>query len=61
MLTTPFVIYGIFRYLYLIHVKSEGGDPSKLFATDRPTLVNGFLWLVISSVCVYGPTEWMPW
>jgi 4-hydroxybenzoate polyprenyltransferase len=61
VLTTPFVIYGIFRYLYLIHVKSEGGDPSKLFATDRPTLVNGFLWLVISSVCVYGPTEWMPW
>ena len=61
VLTTPFVIYGIFRYLYLIHVKSEGGDPSKLFATDRPTLINGFLWLVVSSVCVYGPTEWMPW
>ncbi len=61
VLTTPFVIYGIFRYLYLIHMKSEGGDPSKLFATDKPTLVNGALWLMACAFCVYGPRGWMPW
>ncbi len=61
VLTTPFVIYGIFRYLYLIHITSEGGDPSKLFVSDKPTLINGFLWLTVSAVCVYGPVAWMPW
>jgi 4-hydroxybenzoate polyprenyltransferase len=61
VITTPFVIYGIFRYLFLIHQKSEGGDPSKLFATDKPMLFNGALWLVMCAFCVYGPTEWMPW
>jgi 4-hydroxybenzoate polyprenyltransferase len=61
VLSTPFVIYGIFRYLFLIHEKSEGGDPSKLFATDKPMLVNGALWLSTCAFCVYGPTEWMPW
>lgn len=61
VLTTPFVIYGIFRYLYLIHMKFEGGDPSKLFVTDKPTLINGFLWLTSCAFCVYGPRQWMPW
>jgi 4-hydroxybenzoate polyprenyltransferase len=44
MLTIPFVIYGIFRYLYLIHVKQEGGDPSELLIKDRPLLVAIGLW-----------------
>jgi len=61
VLTTPFVIYGIFRYLYLIHLKREGGDPARLFVTDRPILMNGVLWLCASALCVYGPAEWMPW
>jgi 4-hydroxybenzoate polyprenyltransferase len=43
-LTMPFVLYGIFRYLYLIHQKSEGGDPSQTILTDRPLLVNILLW-----------------
>jgi 4-hydroxybenzoate polyprenyltransferase len=61
VLTTPFVMYGIFRFLFLIHQKSEGGDPSKMFATDKPMLVNGVLWLATCAFCVYGPAEWMPW
>jgi 4-hydroxybenzoate polyprenyltransferase len=61
VLTTPFVIYGVFRYLYLIHVKSEGGDPSRLFVTDIPILFNGLLWGVSCAVCVYTPAEWLPW
>jgi len=36
MLTIPFVLYGIFRYLFLIQVKQEGGAPEELVLTDRP-------------------------
>lgn len=36
MLTIPFVLYGIFRYLYLIQIKNEGGAPEELLLTDRP-------------------------
>ena len=61
VLTTPFVIYGVFRYLFLIHQKTEGGDPAKLFVTDRPTLLNGCLWVLACAVCVYTPVEWLPW
>ncbi len=44
MLTIPFALYGIFRYLYLIHVKHEGGDPSELLIRDRPLLGTVALW-----------------
>ncbi len=40
MLTIPFVVYGIFRYLYLIQVKCEGGAPEELLLTDRPLLAS---------------------
>jgi 4-hydroxybenzoate polyprenyltransferase len=40
MLTIPFVMYGIFRYLYLIHVRQEGGSPEELLLTDRPLQVD---------------------
>jgi 4-hydroxybenzoate polyprenyltransferase len=40
MLTIPFVMYGIFRYLYLIHVRQEGGAPEELLLTDRPLQVD---------------------
>ncbi len=36
MLTIPFVIYGIFRYLYVIHIQGNGGAPDEVFLTDRP-------------------------
>ena len=37
-LTIPFVLYGIFRYLYLVHQKRGGGSPATLLLTDRPLL-----------------------
>ena len=43
--TIPFVLYGIFRYLYLIHQKSEGGSPEKILLNDRPLLINIILYL----------------
>ena len=36
LLTVPMVVYGLFRYLYLIHVKEEGGAPDEVLLTDRP-------------------------
>lgn len=44
MLTIPFVLYGVFRYLYLIHVKQEGGAPEELLLTDRPLQITIALW-----------------
>ena len=44
MLTIPFVMYGIFRYLYLIHVKGIGGAPEEIVLTDRPLQATAVLW-----------------
>src|SRR5579863_5455016 len=52
--TVPFVMYGIFRYLYLIHQREEGGNPSELLVTDRPLLVSGALWGLAVVIILYG-------
>jgi 4-hydroxybenzoate polyprenyltransferase len=44
MLTIPFVIYGIFRYLYLVQVKHSGGEPEEVLFTDRPLQAAIILW-----------------
>ncbi len=44
MLTIPFVIYGVFRYLYLVQVKEEGGAPEDLLFSDRPLQLTLVLW-----------------
>jgi len=53
MLTIPFVLYGIFRYLYLVHLKNEGGSPEEILLGDRPFLLNVTLW-IISVVIILG-------
>ena len=53
MLTIPFVVYGIFRYLYLIQVKQEGGAPEELLLTDRPLQLAVFLCALIIFVIFY--------
>ena len=53
MLTIPFVLYGIFRYLYLIHVKNEGGAPDELLFKDRPLLFNFILWGIAAVSVLY--------
>ena len=42
--TTPFVLYGLFRYYYLVHQRKTGGDPTAELFTDIPLLVNVLLW-----------------
>lgn len=51
--TIPFVIYGIFRYLYLIHQKELGGDPTTILVTDKPILINVVLWVLVSIGLIY--------
>lgn len=53
MLTIPFVMYGIFRYLYLIHVKKAGGEPEELLLTDRPLQATIFLFAVAVFIIFY--------
>jgi len=44
MLTIPFVLYGVFRYLYLIQVTHSGGAPEEVLLSDRPLQVTIILW-----------------
>ncbi len=55
MLTIPFVIYGIFRYLYLIHVEGEGGAPEDLLLRDRSLMATAALWAISVVVVLYLP------
>lgn len=52
--TVPFPLYGIFRYLYLVHQRDGGGDPSEALVTDRPILACVALWGVTVIALVYG-------
>jgi 4-hydroxybenzoate polyprenyltransferase len=53
MLTIPFVLYALFRYLYLIYRKKEGGSPEVLLVTDRPMLFCIVSWGLSSGVILY--------
>jgi len=55
VLTTPFPIYGLFRYLYLVHRKQGGGSPSEMLLLDRPLLSCVALWGLTVVVIVYRP------
>jgi 4-hydroxybenzoate polyprenyltransferase len=53
-LTVPFVIFGIFRYLYLIHQKKEGGNPSLHLYSDKPLLISIILWVLACVGIIYS-------
>ncbi len=55
MLTIPFVLYALFRYLYLIHQRNEGGSPETLLLKDRPLLVTILLWGLVVVTVLYRP------
>ncbi len=54
-LTIPFPLYGIFRYLYLVHRREGGGSPSDMLLNDRPLLVCVALWVVAVILIIYRP------
>jgi len=58
-LTLPFVLYGVFRYLYLLYRRELGGNPSDLLLSDRALLINTVLWMVALLLIIYGPV-WGP-
>lgn len=51
--TIPCVVFGIFRYLYLIHQRGEGGDPDRIILSDRPFFINILVWMGIVAVVIY--------
>ena len=50
--TVPIVLYGLFRYLYLLHRHELGGSPTKALLTDRPLLVCVVIWLVVAAAVI---------
>lgn len=57
MLTIPFVLYGIFRYLYLVHVREEGGAPEEIILRDKPLLADVLLWgLAVIAILYFSPS-----
>jgi 4-hydroxybenzoate polyprenyltransferase len=53
--TIPFVVYGVFRYLFLIHRRQAGGDPVHILFHDPPTLLNLVLWITAAGLVIYLP------
>ena len=59
-ITIPFVLYGIFRYLYLVHQKSGGGSPTSMLVTDPPLLGCVALWALCLVAILYSPLGRLP-
>jgi hypothetical protein len=53
MLTIPFVLYAIFRYLFLVHRRDEGGSPEQMLLSDAPLLTCIALWGAVVIVILY--------
>jgi 4-hydroxybenzoate polyprenyltransferase len=54
MLTIPVVLYGLFRYLFLVRQGSVGGSPEDLLFRDRPLLVAVVIWIVLAVATLYA-------
>ena len=55
ILSVPLVLYGIFRYLYLVYHSESGGDPTRTVFTDIPLLLNGIIWgLLCTGIILFG-------
>ncbi|MGQ9674107.1 MAG: decaprenyl-phosphate phosphoribosyltransferase [Chloroflexota bacterium] len=53
MATIPFVLYGVFRYLYLVHLKNHGGSPEEMILRDGPLALDAFLWIATAIAVLY--------
>ena len=52
--SVPFVLYGILRYLYLIHRKNMGGSPEKVLMIDKPLLINVIIYGLVIIMILYS-------
>jgi 4-hydroxybenzoate polyprenyltransferase len=57
MASIPFVIYGVFRYMLLVH-RDGGGNPDTLLLSDRPLQIALFLWLLVVGAVIYVVPYW---
>jgi 4-hydroxybenzoate polyprenyltransferase len=57
MLTIPFVLYGIFRYLYLVHTRKEGGSPEEVLLRDVPIMLTLIGWVITAGVVLLVARE----
>jgi 4-hydroxybenzoate polyprenyltransferase len=55
VLTVPFVLFGIFRFLHLVHRHDEASDPANLFMKDQPLLIDAILWATTVCAVIYLP------
>jgi 4-hydroxybenzoate polyprenyltransferase len=53
MFTIPFVLYGMFRYEYLVDKENIGGKPEDVFGKDKPFLINMILWILSVLIIIY--------
>ena len=51
--TVPFVVYGIFRYLYIVHIRKSGGSPETVLLTDIPLIAGIALWAATAGAIIY--------
>jgi hypothetical protein len=51
--TIPFVLFGIFRYLYLIYSKDKGESPEEIIFSDLPFSLNILLWVIVFLLVIY--------
>lgn len=54
MFTIPLVAYGVFRYMYLVYHKEDGGSPTALLLTDPPLLICTIVWLTACIAIIYS-------
>jgi 4-hydroxybenzoate polyprenyltransferase len=55
LLTVPFVLYGLFRYQYLVYHRGDNGDPTRNLLTDKPILIAVLLWALTAIGTIYLP------
>jgi 4-hydroxybenzoate polyprenyltransferase len=53
-LTVPFVVFGIFRYLYLTYVKGKGENPAEIIFSDIPFTANGIIWVLVFILLIFS-------
>ena len=51
-MTIPFVLYGVFRYLLLLHRQEAGEEPDQVLVSDIPILITGAAWAVTCAIVV---------
>jgi 4-hydroxybenzoate polyprenyltransferase len=52
--TVPFVVYGLFRYMYLVMLRNRGGSPSEVLLSDVPLIVDIVLWIIVAGLLIYA-------